>query len=187
MSSAFTPRFVAPTVGSIYWLSNDYGGYNLFPIRDTRTGWCLPNSTAYAFGRLYEINGAQPTTSLHNANTWYPNTSDGYPRGQIPKLGAVACWSGGSSGAGHVSIVEQINDDGTIITGNSDYSGREFYLLNMSGVNPYLGSSFTFQGYIYASGDPELRKIPLWLYYIRNKLRRKQHVLLGKQRRALPV
>lgn len=186
MSDTFHPRFTEPTVGSIYWVSNDYGGYNLFPIRDYNNGWTLPNCTAYAFGRLYEINGAMPTTSLHNANTWYTTTSDGYDRGTVPHLGAVCCWAGGSSGAGHVSIVEQINDDGTIITSNSDWSGRMFYLLTMSADNPYLGSSFTFQGYIYASGEPELRMLPKWLFYLVSK-RRRDNGILAKRRRPVSV
>ena len=55
-------------------------------------------------------------------------TADGYARGFTPKLGDVACGSlggvaNGNEGAGHVAIVEQINNDGSIVISESNYGG----------------------------------------------------------------
>lgn len=84
-----------------------------------------------------------------NAELWYPYTMDGYQRGQTPKLGAVICWHSTKSG-GHVAIVEEIYPDGSINTSNSAYSGSYFYMKKLSPRNNYyMGSAYTFQGFIY--------------------------------------
>ena len=97
--------------------------------------------------------------SRGNAENWYLNTGDGYKRGQTPKLGAVICWRKGkaqnaSDGAGHVAIVEEIYDDGSILTSNSAYGGTRFYMKKIR--PPYsLGGTFTFQGFIYNPAVPD--------------------------------
>ena len=83
-----------------------------------------------------------------NAELWYPYTMDGYQRGQTPKLGAVICWHSTRSG-GHVAIVEDILPDGRIMTSNSAWNSTYFYLKFLSPPNYYMGSSYTFQGFIY--------------------------------------
>ena len=95
--------------------------------------------------------------SKNNAENWWGYTTDGYARGSAPKVGAVMCWARGkagvsSDGAGHVMIVERVNADGSVLASGSDYSGRRFYTRTFpSGY--YLGSAYTFQGFIYASGE----------------------------------
>ena len=95
--------------------------------------------------------------SRGNAENWYLNTGDGYERGQTPRLGAVICWRkgqalNGKDGAGHVAIVEEIYDDGSILTSNSAYGGTRFYMKKIK--PPYsLGGTYTFQGFIY---NPEV-------------------------------
>lgn len=84
-----------------------------------------------------------------NAELWYPYVADGYQRGQTPKLGAVICWHSTRSG-GHVAIVEEIKPNGDILTSNSAYSGSYFYMKTLSPSNNYyMGSAYTFQGFIY--------------------------------------
>ena len=84
-----------------------------------------------------------------NAELWYPHTSDGYQRGQTPKLGAVICWYSTRSG-GHVAIVEEIKANGDIVTSNSAYGGNYFYMKTLSPSNNYfMGKAYTFQGFIY--------------------------------------
>ena len=93
--------------------------------------------------------------SRANAELWYPYTMDGYQRGQTPKLGAIICWHSTRSG-GHVAIVEEIKANGEIVTSNSAYSGSYFYMKTLKPPTYYMGSSYTFQGFIYnpTSFDP---------------------------------
>lgn len=111
----------------------------------------MPNCTCYAWGRFWELSGTRPTLSTSDAENWY-NHSDGYERGQTPKLGAVICWSKGSigddsDGSGHVAIVEQINSDGSIVTSNSAWKSTNFYMKDIP--NTYEVSGYTFLGFIY--------------------------------------
>lgn len=138
----FEKRTKAPSKDNKY-----YYKYNSF----YNSGYGLPNCTCYAFGRFYELLGKAPNLSLHNAENWYGH-NDEYKRGDTPKLGAIAVWSkgkigNGKDGAGHVSIVEEIKDDGTIITSNSAYKGKMFYLKTIK--PPYKVLGYTFLGFIY--------------------------------------
>lgn len=116
------------------------------------------NCTCYAYGRFLEIGKLTSCKlSTNNAEEWYLKRTDGYERGQSPKLGAVICWEGKGSRAGHVAVVEQINPDGSIITSNSGWKSSLFYTQTLK--PPYnLGSNYIFQGFIYnpyASDIPE--------------------------------
>lgn len=86
----------------------------------------MPNCTAYAYGRAYEILGSEPKLSWNNAEQWYDyNKSNGYYKyGKDPKVGAIACWSY-SYGGGHVAVVEKV-ENGVITLSNSAYSGDNF-------------------------------------------------------------
>ena len=70
----------------------------------------MPNCTAYAYGRFWEICGTKPV-GLPNANAgdWF-SLANGYTKSQVPALGAVIVWApSGSDGLkGHVAIVEDI-------------------------------------------------------------------------------
>ena len=87
--------------------------------------------------------------SRMNAELWYGHTGDGYSRGSTPKLGAVICWHSTRSG-GHVAIVEEIYDNGDIMTSNSAYSGSAYFNRKLKAKDNYFfGSAYTFQGFIY--------------------------------------
>lgn len=140
--ATFTPRLTAPSRSSSYYYSDN-------PFY--QSGYGIPNCTCYAFGRVYEINGTYPKLSRSDATDWYGHTSDGYQRGQTPKLGAVLCWSGGSEGAGHVAVVEQIKDNGDVVYSESWWRKLEFgtgVATKSSGY--YFQSGYRFQGFIYA-------------------------------------
>lgn len=147
MAETFTPRTEAPDSSNAYYYDN-----NPFYA----SGYGLPNCTCYAWGRFWECqgsSGSRPTLSLNNAEDWYAH-SDGYSRGSTPKLGAVLCWRKGalwddSDGAGHVEIVEAINDDGTIVTSGSAYNGYLFRTKTRSDDGNWSGGDYTFQGFIY--------------------------------------
>ena len=121
----------------------------------------MPNCTAYAYGRAYEILKTEPKLSWGNAEDWYGyNKSNGYySYGKTPKLGAIACWSYNGSG-GHVAVVEKI-ENGQITFSNSAWSGNNFYLTYASTSDSNAGGAswWNFQGYIYigefSSGQAE--------------------------------
>ncbi len=135
----FSPRFTEPDADNEYY----YSDMNLFE----KYGYGLPNCTAYAYGRAYEILGTEPKLSRYNADTWYDyNIQNGYYEyGQEPRVGAIACWKNG----GHVAVVEQVNSDGTVIISESRYNKENFYLTTMKKDSSDFMKSRTFQGYIY--------------------------------------
>lgn len=141
--ATYVPRLTAPSTDDLNWIKTTHGGYNY--CINISNGSVLPNCVGYAWGRWREILGSYHNLSRGDAGKWYGNTSDGYERGQTPRLGAVACWGG--TGNGHVAIVEEIHGDGSITTSDSAYGGRRFYTSNRS--YPYPSGSYTFQGFIY--------------------------------------
>lgn len=148
---AYNPRLTAPSTTDKHWIQRDKGGYN--PCILIKGNSVLPNCVGYAWGRFMEILGKAPTLSRGNAENWW-DYSDGYERGQTPRLGAVICWRKGKAhnaddGAGHVAIVEEIAADGTITTSNSAYGGKRFYTQKLKPPNYTWSSAFTKQGFIY--------------------------------------
>lgn len=147
IAASFMPRISAPDpeVDSyVYWLPKTDGGENPFT---------LPSCTAYAWGRFYEITGEAPTLCTGTAEYWY-QFIDGYKRGDIAKLGAIMCWQQGSLGdlEGHVAIVEQVKEDGSIITSESTSSAGWQLIERTKGTDNNWGmpTSYTFQGFIYS-------------------------------------
>lgn len=141
-AATFTPRLSAPASTNKYYYSNT----NVF----YKYGYGMPNCTAYAWGRAYEILGKEPKLSWNSAEEWYDyNKSGGYYKyGSTPKVGAIACWK--YSGGGHVAVVEKI-ENGSMTLSNSEWGGKSFYLTyaNTTDSNPGGNSWWTFQGYIY--------------------------------------
>lgn len=143
--ATFVQRTTAPEESNAYYYANN-------PFY--QSGYGLPNCTCYAWGRFFELSGTRPKLSLGNAENWWAY-SDGYARGQTPKLGAVACWRKGeagnsSDGAGHVAIVEQINSDGSIVTSESGWESELFWRSTRTKDGGWGASSgSTFQGFIY--------------------------------------
>lgn len=142
-ATAFTPRLSAPSSTNKYY----YSDINIY----YKYGWGMPNCTAYAYGRAYELLGTEPKLCPYNAEEWYDyNKNNGYySYGSSPKLGAIACWAY-NGGGGHVAVVEKIENN-TITFSNSAYSGTNFYLsyADTSDDNAGGASWWNFQGYIY--------------------------------------
>ncbi len=110
----------------------------------SQTGYGMPNCVAYAYGRLYELNGQAPKISRGNAGEWWfiNKANDYYEYGQEPKLGAVACWSN------HVAVVEDISADGDVTVSESHWYGSYFDTKVFTNMNSHYGQAF--YGYIYA-------------------------------------
>lgn len=154
----FIKRISAPSKNDLNYRHIKKGGYNY--CIEINNGDCLPNCVGYAWGRWREILGKYHNLSRSNAENWYINVNDGYERGNTPKLGAVICFRkgkvhNGSDGAGHVAIVEEIKDNGVIVTSNSGYKSKRFWLRELA--PPYsMGSGYTFQGFIYLPVEMEI-------------------------------
>lgn len=155
----FKPRLSAPAAKDKHWIHTSKGGLNSCILISGNS--CLPNCVGYAWGRFYEIMGKAPKLSRANAEMWFGYTQDGYKRGQTPKLGAVICWRKGkagwaSDGAGHVAIVEKVNNDGSIVVSESGYKAFRFRTRVLR--PPYaIGSTYAFQGFIY---NPAVKDAP---------------------------
>lgn len=138
----YKPRLKAPAPNNVLWTKKN-------PFHSA--GYGLPNCTAYAWGRWYEIIGKAPKLSLGNAGNWYKNIKDGYDRGDTPRLGAVICWSkvgGEAQGKGHVAIVEDIKADGSIVIGESGYKKFRFRIMTLKPPYTYF-TGYKLQGFIY--------------------------------------
>lgn len=117
---------------SYYYGNNGYKGYS------------MPNCTAYAYGRIYELNGRKPNVSMKNADQWFSYNKKGnyYLYSQdayAPQLGAVVCYT--SSGVGHVQVVEEIGTDESgkyICVSESNYSGRDYPYISFNYKKIYL-------------------------------------------------
>lgn len=150
---SWTIRNTAPSASNLWYIKTSYGGYNRCMVIDDATGSCIPNCVGFAWGRFCEGAGVTDCNlSVGNASTFY-GRNDGYARGQVPQVGAVMCWGGGYyEGAGHVAIVEQVIDNNTVITSESNYSGARWYSKTRhrgSDGNWSMGDNFWFQGFIY--------------------------------------
>lgn len=158
---SYTPRTTRPNDGDPFWTKTTYGGYNEQilgnAVNRAWSGSVLPNCTGYVHGRFMEL-GNQPydydpsILPWGNASTYYGNSS--LEKGQDPRLGACMVWG---VGAGHVAIVEEIIDNDTVVTSESDYgnssAGGTVFVTRTRhrGWNwgYYSGYSRAFLGFLY--------------------------------------
>ena len=150
--SKYAARLTCPSKTDRHYYSSE----NIFYA----CGYGMPNCTAYAWGRLYEITGKRYAGLHGNAEDFFgAATRAGLKTGQIPKLGAIACWragqvGNGADGAGHVAVVEEIKSNGDIVVSQSAWKGTEFYLSTITKASGYVYSSNRpFQGFIYCGLD----------------------------------
>lgn len=140
----YEPRLTAPN-SSIPYYSTKLNVY-------FQTGSGMPNCVAYAYGRVYEMNGEAPLITHGSAGDWYGiNKANGYyDYGQEPKVGAVACWSR------HVAVVEKIHDNGDITISESHWGGGYFDTRRYDNMFSHFGQ--TFYGYIYTYNEEKAIK-----------------------------
>lgn len=141
----YVPRLEAPSETNKYYYD---GNYNLFEKYDLG----MPNCTAYAYGRAYELLVARPNLCPFNAGEWWSFNKefDFYEYGQTPRVGAIACWDKFDNDQGHVAVVEEVTSD-TVTLSESAYGGPNFFIEKMDRDDKNLGysSSYRFLGYIY--------------------------------------
>lgn len=148
----FVKRLSAPASSDKHYFSSS----NIFYA----CGYGMPNCTAYAWGRLYEITGKRYVKLHGNAEEWWAAAKNaGMETGSVPKLGAIICWRAGnpttgSDGAGHVAVVEEIKSNGDIVTSNSAWKGTNFYTQTLKKSNNYqYSNNRPLQGFIYCGMD----------------------------------
>lgn len=122
---SFSPRKIAPSSTNKYYIPINKGGYNKYSEQ---------SYISYAYGRFMEE--AQLTSCNLPIYDWY-NKATLYPRGNTPKVGAVACWSE------DVAIVEEVYADDSILI---SHGGTRFFLSTLK--KPY-NEGQEFLGFIY--------------------------------------
>lgn len=143
---AYIPRLTAPSPDDPNWIQAECGGRNRCIRRWGKS--VLPNCTGYAWGRFMELLGGEPPKlSVGDAGMWYGHP-DGYQRGTKPQLGAVICFSNPGH-AGHVAIVEQIHEDGSIVVSESGYSSKRQFWTSTRYPPNYDNGTYILQGFIY--------------------------------------
>lgn len=93
----------------------------------------LVNCTGYCTGRFGETSGEKACKYLGDTNAEKYIAlakKQGLEIGDEPRPGAVLCWQGVGSKAGHVEFVEQVNDSKTeIINSASGWNYKNAYVL----------------------------------------------------------
>lgn len=142
--STFAPRLITPSTTNKYY----YSSINPFYA----SGYGLPNCTAYAYGRIYELINESPKLCLRNAKEWwdYNKNNSFYNYGQTPKLGAVACWGAyGNYTYGHIAVVEKITSTKVTVS-ESQYSSKVIFTTHEFNKGDYTYSwNKNFLGFIY--------------------------------------
>ncbi|MBQ7943617.1 MAG: CHAP domain-containing protein [Lachnospiraceae bacterium] len=108
-STEYFIRDTAPSRNLFYYSSEQ----NKFPYSNGNCTW-------YVWGRAYEILGDKPIFNGNACSFWnYRTNYYGYDT-DIPRAGSVAVWGGNY---GHVAIVEEVYEDGSILVSESSYGG----------------------------------------------------------------
>lgn len=159
----FQPRLTKPEAGNRYYNTIGNGGLSTAIIGNPRDNGCnvLANCVGYAVGRFNEIIGRGVFAYFNyppNAEDLYAaGIAQGLNAGNVPQLGALLVWARGQTavsadGAGHAVIVEQINQDGSIVTSESGYgSSVPFWTTkryNRDG-NWSAGTQYRYLGFVY--------------------------------------
>jgi len=174
----YEPRLVCPENGNKYYNRKVNGGYSKC-VRGNKSKSCfnpkldvLPNCVGYAWGRFNEIGNYGEFKYFTNGNAedlYVRCQTIGLEVGQEPKLGSMIVWRKGkaetsSDGAGHVAVVEVINEDGSIVTSESGWDANKLFWTQKrqkgSKGNWGQATTYTFLGFVYnpAVNEDILRK-----------------------------
>ena len=162
----FTPRMNIPEKSNRYYIAKSAGGLNPCIPKPAGSPLRFANCVFYAVGRFAEVTGIWlPSTNAEN----FVNEAKkrGLTVSDKPQPGAVIVWAkgkigDGSDGAGHVAVVEIINDSGSIVTSESGWNAKkEFWTqTRRNDGNWGQSSAYRFLGFILppASSITVLRK-----------------------------
>lgn len=140
---SFGIRTTAPESGNSHYYSRSNPFYpNISPPN------CIGNCTWYAWGRISEIYGRQLPSGyfIHDAYTWWTDNKNGnfYNYGSTPRVGAIAVWGSSYFGAGHVAVVEKI-ENGKVYVSQSSYNTYLFKYAQLPSPEHLLGYIYVDQ------------------------------------------
>ena len=173
----FSVRTSAPTAWSNLYNNAKNGGLS----------WCingnptnpisnvLANCVGYACSRFNEIYNIETGNSgmkykelcCNAEDFWTVADKIGLKKGQTPKPGAIMCWEGVGSLAGHVAIVERVNNANQVYTSESGYQSAYFWNSTRYKGNGNWGANgnYRFRGFIYNPGVVEYTWKQKWHLY----------------------
>lgn len=152
-------RTTKPEIGNKFYNNGDNGGYSWCVNGYPTDSGCnvLSNCVGYACGRFNEIIGEMKYKTLCcNAENFIERAQQaGLAVVSYPTLGGIMVWQKGSTlngndGAGHVAVVERIDNDNQIYTSESGYGESAFWNSIRRNDNGRwgLGNGYTFRGCI---------------------------------------
>lgn len=150
----FEPRLTIPEKSNRYYITKSAGGLNPCIAKPSGSTLRFANCVFYAVGRYAEITGIWLSST--NAENFVNEAKKlGLTVSDKPQLGAIACWAkgkvgDGSDGAGHVSVVEIVNETGSIVTSESGWNAKkEFWTQTRKNDGNWgQGSAYRFIGFI---------------------------------------
>lgn len=150
----FEPRLTIPDKTNKFYIAKSEGGLNPCIPRPSGSKLRFANCVFYAVGRFAEITGIWLKST--NAENFVSVAKEmGLTVSDKPALGAIAVWAkgkigDGSDGAGHVAVVEIINDSGSIVTSESGWNAKkEFWTQTRKNDGNWgQSSAYRFIGFI---------------------------------------
>lgn len=163
-ATGFTMRTTRPANNKNF-ITRGSGGWNTCIKGNPRYQYAdaLANCVGYASGRFNEIiNIARETTgctytTLNCNAVGFKERAEaaGLKTGSTPRRGAIMCW-GKEGAAGHVAIVERVNNSNSVYTSESGWgSGAIFWNSTRSNNNGRwgIGAGYYFRCFIYLPDD----------------------------------
>lgn len=166
-ATGFTMRTTRPANNKNF-ITRGSGGWNTCIKGNPRYQYAdaLANCVGYASGRFNEIiNIARETTgctytTLNCNAVGFKERAEaaGLKTGSTPRRGAIMCW-GKEGAAGHVAIVEKVNNSNSIYTSESGWgSSAIFWNSTRSNNNGRwgIGAGYYFRCFIYLPDDVQI-------------------------------
>lgn len=163
-ATGFTMRTTRPANNKNF-ITRGSGGWNTCIKGNPRYQYAdaLANCVGYASGRFNEIiNIARETTgctytTLNCNAVGFKERAEaaGLKTGSTPRRGAIMCW-GKEGAAGHVAIVERVNNSNSVYTSESGWgSSAIFWNSTRSNNNGRwgIGTGYYFRCFIYLPDD----------------------------------
>src|SRR5574344_1059738 len=152
-------RTTKPGAGNKYYIRKANGGYSNAILGSPTDEECnvLANCVGYALGRFNEIGGYGYCKYLAPVNAEdFIQYKGSCEVGQTPRPGAVMVWEGIGDLAGHVCIVERVENNDRVYTSESGYGGSAFWNQYRNKGNGNWGASanYRFLGFIYNPAVP---------------------------------
>ena len=135
----------------------------------------LANCVGYACSRFNEIYNEETGSKgmkfkelcCNAEDFWTVADQIGLKKGQTPKPGAIMCWEGVGSLAGHVAIVERVTNTNQVYTSESGWQSNYFWnsVRHKGDGNWGANGNYRFRGFIYNPAVVEYTWKQRWHLY----------------------